>query len=120
MRASGAAVDEIDGLSGGQENGKPVEWFSYVNGIATPDGAADRKLYKGDRIWYDHHGAGSDVSAVVGSFPQPFTTGIDGKKLPIKVVCQTPGGPLLRRGRGAHGSGRDRRADAREPGVVGR
>jgi len=83
-------VDEIDGLSGGQENGKPVEWFSYVNGIATPDGAAARKLYKGDRIWYDHHGSNSDVSAVVGSFPQPFTTGIDGKKLPIKVVCQTP------------------------------
>jgi hypothetical protein len=90
VRASGAAVDEIDGLSGGRENGKPVEWFSYVNGIATPDGAAERKLYKGDRIWYDHHGADSDVKAVVGSFPQPFTTGIDGKKLPIKVVCQTP------------------------------
>lgn len=90
VRATGAAVEEIDGLSAGEQNGKPVEWFSYVNGIATPEGAANRKLYKGDRIWYDHHGAGSDVRAVVGSFPQPFTTGIDGKKLPIKIVCQTP------------------------------
>ena len=90
VRAEGAAVNEIDGLSGGLQDGKPVEWFSYVNGIATPDGAADRKLYKGDKIWYDHHGADSDVKAVVGSFPQPFTTGIDGKKLPIKIVCQTP------------------------------
>jgi hypothetical protein len=90
VRATGAAVDEIDGLSGGREGGKPVEWFSYVNGIATPAGAATRKLYQGDRIWYDHHGTGSRVRAVVGSFPQPFTTGIDGKKLPIRVVCFAP------------------------------
>lgn len=90
VRAKGAAVEEIDGLSGGEQDGKPVEWFSYVNGIAIPDGAATRKLYKGDRIWYDHHAAGSDVRAVVGLFPQPFTTGLDGKKLPIKIVCQTP------------------------------
>lgn len=90
VRASGATVEEIDGLSGGQEDGKPVDWFSYVNGIATPEGAATRKLYKGDRIWYDHHGTGSEVQAVVGSFPQPFTTGIDGKKLPIRLVCMAP------------------------------
>ncbi|MBE2314633.1 hypothetical protein DVA67_001505 [Solirubrobacter sp. CPCC 204708] len=90
VRASGAAVEEIDGLSGGRENGKPVEWFSYVNGIATPSGAATRKLYSGDRIWYDHHGTNSTVRAVVGSFPQPFTSGIDGKKLPIRVVCLAP------------------------------
>ena len=90
VRASGAAVDEIDGLSGGLQDGKPVEWFSYINGIATPEGAAERKLYRGDRIWYDHHASGSKVHAVVGSFPQPFTTGIDGKKLPIRVVCMAP------------------------------
>ena len=90
VRATGPVVDEIDGLSGGLQDGKPVEWFSYVNGIATPDGAAERKLYRGDRIWYDHHASGSKVHAVVGSFPQPFATGIDGKKLPIRVVCMAP------------------------------
>ena len=90
VRATGATVDEIDGLSGGLEDGKPVQWFPYVNGIAALDGAADRKLYKNDRIWYDHHVTGSKVQAVVGSFPQPFTGGIDGKKYPIRLVCMAP------------------------------
>jgi hypothetical protein len=92
VRADGGAVEEIDGLSAGREDGKPVEWFAYVNGIATPEGAATRELYEGDRIWYDHHGTGSRVGAVVGAFPQPFTTGIDGKKLPIRLVCMAPDG----------------------------
>jgi hypothetical protein len=90
VRANGADVEEIDGLSGGQEDGKPVKWYPYVNGISPEDGAATRKLYKGDRIWYDHHGTQFKVQAVVGSFPQPFTTGIDGKKLPIRLVCMAP------------------------------
>ena len=90
VRATGATVDEIDGLSGGLEDGKPVQWFPYVNGIASLEGAATRKLYKGDRIWYDHHATGSKVQAVVGSFPQPFTGGIDGKKYPIRLVCMAP------------------------------
>jgi len=90
VRASGATVDEIDGLSGGRQDGTPVEWFPYVNGIASLEGAATRKLYKGDRIWYDHHATGSKVQAVVGSFPQPFTGGIDGKKYPIRLVCMAP------------------------------
>lgn len=90
VRAQGASVEEIDGLSGGQEDGKPVQWYPYVNGIAMLEGAADRKLYKGDRVWYDHHRTGSKVEAVVGSFPQPFTGGIDGKKYPIRLVCMVP------------------------------
>jgi hypothetical protein len=87
VRANGATVEEIDGLSAGRQDGKPVAWFPYVNGIAALDGAATRKLYKGDRIWYDHHVTGSKIEAVVGSFPQPFTGGIDGKKYPIRLVC---------------------------------
>ncbi|MDA0181961.1 DUF4430 domain-containing protein [Solirubrobacter phytolaccae] len=90
VRATGADVDEIDGLSGGRQDGKPVEWYPYVNGIASLEGAATRKLYKNDRVWYDHHATGSKIEAVVGSFPQPFTGGIDGKKYPIRLVCMAP------------------------------
>jgi hypothetical protein len=79
-------VQEIGGVSGGQDDGKPVDWFYYVNGIATDEGAGARKLYPGDRIWWDRHFK-VKVPAVVGAFPEPFRSGIDGKKLPIRLVC---------------------------------
>jgi hypothetical protein len=31
------------------------------------------------------------VPAVVGSFPEPFVHGIDGKRLPVRIECATPG-----------------------------
>ena len=30
------------------------------------------------------------VPAVVGAFPEPFRSGQDGKKLPIRLVCMGP------------------------------
>src|SRR4051812_35437683 len=53
--AGGGWVREIGGVSGGGDDGKPVSWFYYVNGIAPEQGAAQRKLYPGDRIWWDRH-----------------------------------------------------------------
>jgi hypothetical protein len=85
VQTADGGVQEILGVSGGRQDGKPVSWFYYVNGIAADD-AASRKLYSGDRIWWDHH-SDVKVSAVVGAFPQPFKSGIDGKKLPIRLVC---------------------------------
>lgn len=32
-RYSGGFVQSIDGLSGGQEASRPVDWFYYVNGV---------------------------------------------------------------------------------------
>jgi hypothetical protein len=87
VKATGSSVHEILGVSGGEKDGKPVSWFYYVNGIASTQAAAERKLYSGDRIWWDHHGK-VRVPAVVGAFPEPFKSGIDGKKLPIRLVCQ--------------------------------
>ena len=60
------------------------------------------------------------VPAVVGAFPEPFRSGSDGKKLPIRLVCMGPGGPLVRRGRDA--AARRRRAQRRalEPRVLAR
>jgi hypothetical protein len=88
-RFGGNFVQEVDGVSGGREDGRRVDWFYYVNGIESSTGAGERKLYPGDRVWWDHHDweSAMRVPAVVGSFPEPFRSGQDGKKLPIRLVC---------------------------------
>ncbi len=88
-RYGGGFVNSIDGLSSGQETGKPVDWFYYVNGVEAPKGAAATNVNPGDHIWWDHHdwSQTDDVPAVVGSFPEPFLNGIEGKRLPVRVEC---------------------------------
>lgn len=88
-RYGGNFVQEIDGVSGGREDGRQVDWFYYVNGIEASQGAGERTLHQGDRVWWDHHDwqTAMRVPAVVGSFPQPFRSGSEGKKLPIRLVC---------------------------------
>src|SRR3954454_13787360 len=86
VTSSGNAVEEIGGVAGGEDGGKPVGWYYFVNGIAGEQGASQRKLYAGDRIWWDRHSR-VRVPAVVGAFPEPFRSGLDGKKLPIRLVC---------------------------------
>ena len=53
----------------------------------------------GDRVWWDRHdwGATDDVPAVVGSFPEPFLHGIDGKRLPVARRVRRRRGRRLRR-----------------------
>jgi Domain of unknown function (DUF4430) len=89
-RFGGGFVQEIDGLAGGQEDGRRADWFYYVNGIEAPVGAAERRLSGGERVWWDHHEweAAQRVPAVVGSFPEPFKSGTDGKRFPVRLVCQ--------------------------------
>jgi len=88
-RFGGNFVQEIDGVAGGRADGRRVDWFYYVNGIEASMGAGERKLYPGDRVWWDHHDweTAMRVPAVVGAFPEPFHSGQDGKKLPIRLVC---------------------------------
>jgi hypothetical protein len=88
-RFGGNFVQEIDGVSGGREDGRRVDWFYYVNGIESSMGAGERRLYPGDRVWWDHHDweTAMRVPAVVGAFPEPFSSGTGGKKLPIRLVC---------------------------------
>jgi Domain of unknown function (DUF4430) len=88
VKAPGGGVREIEGLSGGEANGRKVGWFYYVNGIAASR-AGDRRLHPGDKVWWDHHDAqtAATVPAVVGAFPEPFASGSEGKKLPIRLVC---------------------------------
>ena len=88
-RYGGGFVQQINGIAGGREDGRPVDWFYYVNGILADDGAAAHELVAGDHVWWDHHdwGASADVRAVVGSFPEPFLSGIGGKRLPVRLDC---------------------------------
>ena len=64
----------------------------FVNGIATDEPAAEVEVHGGDRVWLDQHGptVAPAISAVVGSFPEPFLHGTDGKRLPVRVECDDP------------------------------
>jgi hypothetical protein len=92
-RYGGGFVQAIDGLSGERDGGGPRDWFFYVNGVESPVGAADYKLSGGEAIWWDHRrwSAASRVPAVVGSWPQPFTGGYEGRRRPVAVECRGGG-----------------------------
>ena len=86
----GGFVQSIGGISGGQEvGGDPVDWFYYVNGVEASKGAAATSVHPGDHVWWDLHdwSQTDDVPAVVGSFPEPFSNGLEGKRLPVRVEC---------------------------------
>ncbi len=46
-------------------------------------------MHAGDHIWWDLHdwSATENIPAVVGSFPEPFTNGIGGKRYPVTLEC---------------------------------
>ena len=92
-RYGGGFVQSIAGLSGGRAGGRPVDWFYYVNGVEASEGAAATRVHGGDRVWWDRHDwtATQRVQAVVGSFPEPFLHGIDGKRLPVRIECADAG-----------------------------
>jgi hypothetical protein len=97
-RYGGRFVQSIGDLAGGRRDGRPVDWFYYVNGIEAPRGAADTPLHSGDRIIWDYHdwGATQDVPAIVGSFPEPFAHGSGGTRQPIRVECASGPTPPCR------------------------
>jgi hypothetical protein len=90
-RYGGGFVQSIDGLSGGTSGLRREDWFYYVNGIEASQGATSRKVKPGDRIWWDHHdwGAAMRVPAVVGSFPEPFVSGTEGERIPVRIDCSS-------------------------------
>jgi hypothetical protein len=90
-RYSGGFVESVDGLSGGHEEGQPVDWFYYVNGVEASVGAAATNVHPGDHVWWDRHdwSQTDSVPAVVGSFPEPFLNGVRGKRLPVRIECSS-------------------------------
>ncbi|HEX3562740.1 MAG TPA: DUF4430 domain-containing protein [Solirubrobacterales bacterium] len=89
-RYGGGFVQSIDGISGSQSGGRTSDWFFYVNGIESPIGAAQYDLSGGDRIWWDYRDwtAAMRVPAVVGSWPEPFVHGFQGKRWPTSMDCR--------------------------------
>jgi hypothetical protein len=87
--SDGHIVQSIDGVSGGQEAGEPVNWFYYVNGVEAPKGAVATDVHPGDHIWWDLHdwSQAEKIPAVVGSFPEPFLNGYQGTRLPVRIEC---------------------------------
>ena len=64
----------------------------FVNGIRAAEPAAQLTVHGGDRVWLDQHNTifSDEIPAVIGSFPEPFLHGIDGKRLPVRVECEDP------------------------------
>jgi hypothetical protein len=85
-RYGGGFVESIDGHSGTSDQ---KDWFYYVNGVEAPKGAASTAVHKDDHIWFDLHDwqATDSIPAVVGSFPEPFTNGVAGKRYPVTLGC---------------------------------
>jgi hypothetical protein len=88
----GGFVESIDGVKGD----KPAlrDWFYFVNGIEASKGAADFGLSPGDRVQWDYRDwrAAMRVPAIVGAYPEPMRSGTEGKRLPVRVQCEQPGG----------------------------
>lgn len=97
-RYGGRFVQSIDGVEGNEQHGHRYDWFFYVNGIESTVGATEQALRGGDVVWWDYRDwhATIHVPAVVGSWPQPFTGGYDGRPAPVAVEC-LDGGAACRR-----------------------
>jgi Domain of unknown function (DUF4430) len=93
-RYGGGFVQSIDGLEADERFGRSFDWFFYVDGVESTVGAADYPLHGGEAVWWDYRdwSAAMRVPAVVGSWPEPFVHGYDGKRRPVAVECMGGGG----------------------------
>jgi hypothetical protein len=96
-RDFGATVVREVEVKGGQTvaavvRGEPRS-AHFVNGVAAGD---DTTVHGGDRVWADIPAASAITPAVVGSFPEPFLHGIDGKRLPVRIECADARGAVCR------------------------
>jgi hypothetical protein len=91
-RYGGGFVQSIDGLGGRGPTGNE-DWFYFVNGLEGRVGAVERQLHPGDIVQWDFRrwdGAMS-VPAIVGAFPEPMRSGVEGKRLPVRLECAEEG-----------------------------
>ncbi len=93
-RYGGGFVQSIEGLEAEESADGSLDWFFFVNGVESTIGAADYSLHGGESIWWDYRDweAAMRVPAVVGSWPQPFLGGYDGKRRAVAVECLGGGG----------------------------
>ena len=87
-RFGGKFVEAIDGVEGSGAAGTR-DWFYFVNGILADRGAADWEVHGGDVIQWDNRdwSATQRIPAIVGAFPEPFRSGFEGERLPVRLEC---------------------------------
>jgi len=87
-RYGGRFVQSIDGLKGTGASGTR-DWFFFVNGVESEVGAAEYELSRGDRVQWDYRpwDTAMRVPAIVGAFPEPFLSGLNGRRRPVRVEC---------------------------------
>ncbi|HTD08184.1 MAG TPA: DUF4430 domain-containing protein [Solirubrobacteraceae bacterium] len=96
--SGGHIVEGIDGLASGVRAGHRQNWFYYVNGVEALRGASTTGVSPGDHVWWDLHdwSQAEKIPAVVGSFPEPFVNGIEGRRWPVRVECAAASGTACR------------------------
>ena len=87
-RFGGNFVEAIDGVEGSGVGGTR-DWFYFVNGILADRGAADWDVHGGDVIQWDNRdwSATQRIPAIVGAWPEPFRSGFEGRRLPVRLEC---------------------------------
>jgi hypothetical protein len=93
-RYSGGFVQSIEGIEGGQDEGRLVDWFYSVNGVELGEGAGEYDLRDGDRVWWDLRGwsTAMRMPTNVGAFPEPLVHGFEGERHPVELECLPPPG----------------------------
>jgi hypothetical protein len=88
LGSTSSGIVSIKGLAANA----PQRWTVFVNGVHATKSAAETKVHRGDQVWLDLHdqSAAGTIPAVVGSFPEPFTSGINGQRYPTTLEC-SPG-----------------------------
>jgi hypothetical protein len=88
-RYGGGFVQSIEGLEAREDFSRPYDWFYFVDGVEATVGAADYPLDGGEAVWWDYRDwdAAMRVPAVVGSWPQPFIDGYEGRRRAVAVEC---------------------------------
>jgi hypothetical protein len=78
-RYGGRFVQAIDGIQGSLSAKR--DWFYFINGIEADRSAVEYRLRDGDVEWWDYRSWSGEmeVPVVVGSFPEPFLHGYDGR-----------------------------------------
>lgn len=86
----GSFINSINGLVGSTRgaNGKRQDWFNYINGICCDVGVLDYNLETAAAIWWDYHPwmMGPSIATVIGSYPEPFLHGYEGKVKPTIIM----------------------------------
>ena len=92
-RFGGKFVESIDGVEGSGGEGTR-DWFYFVNGVLADRGAGDWEVDAGDVIQWDNRdwSATQRIPAIVGAYPEPFRSGTEGERLPVRLECADPGG----------------------------